>query len=221
MIQLHRDGLRVSASPAEIRDLARQFVQKQAIVLPQFLEPGLLRDVRVAVERARFAPRRHGELTFELCMAEDALAVHMLRLLTNNPRLFAFIEAITDCGPIGSYEGRIYRLPPNPEYFNVWHSDLQPGRRIGMSINLGAEPYQGGILELREHGRLLGRFPNTTPGNALVFPIREGLQHHVTSVQGSIAKTAFAGWFIDRACGQPYLELLRGEFSRGNRRLVR
>lgn len=212
-LQIHRAGLTVSASPAEVEDLSQQFQQRHAIVLEQLLEPGLLAQVQEALGRAQFLPRHHGRVGSELCATEDSLAVHMLLLLTNNPRLLALIQTITGCPPVGGYEGRIYRLPPSPEYFDNWHSDMQDGRLIGMSINLGAEPYQGGVFELREGARPLCRLENTIPGNALLFRIREGLQHHVTSVEGLVPKTAFAGWFIEKARRKGYLELLRSELS--------
>jgi hypothetical protein len=36
---------------------------------------------------------------------------------------------------------------------------------------------------------------NTRPGDALLFAIDDGLEHCVTRVTGTAAKTAFAGWF--------------------------
>ena len=212
-IQIHRAGLTVSASNAEMADLSKQFQQQHAIVLEQFVEPGLLAQVQEAVDRAEFVPRRHGDLGLELCMTEESLAIHMLQLLTNTPRVFALMERITGCPTIGYYEGRIYRLPPSPEFFDKWHNDLYPGRQAGMSINLGAEPYRGGLFELREGGKLRFRAANTVPGNALLFSIQKGLKHRVTAVEGATPKTAFAGWFLDTASKKPYVELLRDAVS--------
>ena len=215
-IQIHRAGLTVSASPVELESLSQQFQERHVILLEEFLEPGLLAQVQEAMGGAQFLPLHHEDIKLELCMTADSLAVHMLLLLANNPQLFALIQQITRCPPLGCYVGRIYRFPEGPEFLDQWHDDLGDGRQIGMSINLGAEPYEGGLLELREDRKLLGRFANTIPGNALVFRIHEGLQHHVTAVQGAAPKTAFAGWFIDQACSKPYLELLRGPVSTNN-----
>ncbi|MGH9668629.1 MAG: 2OG-Fe(II) oxygenase [Terriglobales bacterium] len=212
-IQIHRAGLTVSASPAELESLSQQFQERHVIVLEEFLEPGLLAQVQEAMGRAQFLPRTHKDIRLELCMAKDSVAVHMLLLVANNPQLFALIQQITRCPPLGYYVGRIYRLPPAPEYFDRWHDDVGDARQIGMSINLGAEPYEGGLLEVRKGRKLVGRFANPIPGNALLFRIRKGLQHRVTAVKGSAPKTAFAGWFIDQACSTPYLESFRGMVS--------
>ena len=46
-----------------------------------------------------------------------------------------------------------------------WHNDLLPHRMLTMSINLGAVPYQGGILQIRDRdsGEILTEVANTGP----------------------------------------------------------
>lgn len=216
-IQIHRAGLTVSASNAELERLSRRFQRQHAIVLEQFLEPGLLAQVQEALANAQFVQRRHESIRLELCITAESLAFHMMLMLANRPQLFALIQRITGCPPLGYCLGRVYRFPPGSEFFDHWHDDLGDGRQIGMSINLGAEPYRGGVLELRkDKKKLLGKFPNTTPGNALLFRIRAGLEHRVTAVQGSVPKTAFAGWFIDQTSSKSYLELFHPMVSPKN-----
>jgi hypothetical protein len=209
-IQIHRAG-RVTASAADIEPLAREFQQKDVLLLENFLEPELLRQVQTAIADAEFQPRHHGDIKLELCMTREGLALHMLMLLANSPAMLRLMERISGAGPLGSYVGRIYRFPPGPEYFDNWHDDLGDGRQVAMSVNLSSEVYEGGLLEVREGERVICRLANTTPGGALLFRIREGLKHHITTVTGNAPKTAFAGWFIDVPHSEPYLELIRGE----------
>ena len=92
---------------------------------------------------------------------------------------------------------RIHRLEAGGRHFDSWHTDLDESRTLGMSVNLSAEPYEGGVFEIREEGAAppLTRIANTDPGDAIVFAIEDGLEHRVTPVKGCVAKTAFAGWF--------------------------
>ena len=212
-IQIHRAGLKVSASDSEIEAISRRFQRRQALVLESFLEPGLLAQVQDAAASAQFAPRRYDHVGSELCMTGESLAVQMLLLLTNSPQLFGLVQRITRCPQVGYFDGRIYRIPPGPASLDQWHRDLTDGRQVAMSINLGAEPYQGGLFELRKGGKSLFRVANTGPGDALIFRIRHDLEHRVTAVGGTAPKTAFAGWFLDQNRRQAYLGFFRGRVS--------
>jgi hypothetical protein len=66
-----------------------------------------------------------------------------------------------------------------------------------MSVNLGAQRYNGGLFQLRERRspEILCEVANTGPGDAILFRIANQLVHQVTAVEGTIPKTAFAGWF--------------------------
>jgi hypothetical protein len=65
-----------------------------------------------------------------------------------------------------------------------------------MSVNLGGD-YQGGVLQIRERDSqcICHQVTNTGPGDAIVFRLDPRLQHRITDVEGSTAKTAYAGWF--------------------------
>jgi predicted 2-oxoglutarate/Fe(II)-dependent dioxygenase YbiX len=79
-----------------------------------------------------------------------------------------------------------------------------------MSLNLEPEPYEGGLLMIRERGnaRVIEQIENTGAGDAVLFRIDSALQHRATAVTSGV-KTAFAGWFRSetplRAC------LVRGQ----------
>jgi hypothetical protein len=116
--------------------------------------------------------------------------------LVNDPALFATIERITGCRPIGCFTGRLYRMLPGRDDFDTWHSDAIQHRMVGMSVNLGP-PYEGGVFQLRDRvsKRMLGEAPNVGAGDAILFRIDEDLEHWITPLRGTAPKTAFAGWF--------------------------
>ena len=93
--------------------------------------------------------------------------------------------------------GRVYRMIPGSGHYDSWHSDMIGHRMIGMSINLSPEPYSGGVFQLRERDseQILYEVANTGLGDAILFRLADHLQHRITDVDGTIPKTAFAGWF--------------------------
>ena len=118
----------------------------------------------------------------------------------NTPPFLELVRRITHCDQITWFGGRVYRMEPSPDYFDSWHADTgttHQDRLVGMSINLGARPYQGGVFRLRDEasGTILCELPNTTRGDAIFFRISSALKHMVTPVGGIEPKTAFAGWF--------------------------
>jgi hypothetical protein len=68
---------------------------------------------------------------------------------------------------------------------------------IGLTVNLGHTPYEGGVLEMRRRDseRVIARASNPTPGDALIFRISEELEHHVTPVTAGGPRIVLAGWF--------------------------
>ena len=73
-----------------------------------------------------------------------------LLLLVNDARMLEVVQSISGCGPIGHFDGSVYRLEPSADHYDSWHSDLGHGRLVAMSINLGRRPYEGGALEIRD-----------------------------------------------------------------------
>jgi hypothetical protein len=172
----------------------------------------MLERIRRVIESEEFGVQDHGGLKTELSMRTTRAAT-LLGFLINDPTLFEQIRAITGCERIGTFVGRIYRMLPGPEHEDSWHDDVTEGRMVAMSLNLGEAPYSGGVLEIRDRDskRVLHRVENTGPGDALLFRIARGLQHRVTAVEGSVPKTAYAGWFTSNRD----FELLRpGDFLR-------
>lgn len=195
MIQLTSRGARVTAVDAALGGLAAAFARERCLVVPRLIEPALLARIQSDIERADLYERRHGSIASELCMTENA-CLGLLHFLVNDPQLFRMIERVTQVPRITAFHGRVYRRMAG-EHFDSWHTDVHPDRAVGMSINLSATPYEGGVFEIRNEGsdRLLASVANVGPGDALLFAIADGLEHQVTRVTGTHAKTAFAGWF--------------------------
>src|SRR6185503_13537630 len=119
-----------------------EFDARHCIRLPNLLEPALARSVLDALDRATFVDYSHEGIGTELC-ARPGLATGVLELLANDPQLFAAVRALTGCGPIGCYHGRVYRMVPGSGHYDSWHTDVWNDRLITMSINLSPEPYAG------------------------------------------------------------------------------
>ena len=66
-----------------------------------------------------------------------------------------------------------------------------------MSINLSSEIYSGGVLQIRDcpSQRIVHEVANVGFGDGVVFRLNDSLEHRITDVEGSVPKTAFAGWF--------------------------
>ena len=86
-------------------------------------------------------------------------------------------------------------------HYYPWHSDDSDHRRIGLSVNLGDIPFEGGVLEMRRHDTeaVIARACNPRPGDAVMFRIAAELEHHVTPVTAGGPRVVLAGWF----CREP------------------
>ena len=87
-------------------------------------------------------------------------------------------------------------MDARPEHSDTWHGDTDGNRMVTLSVNLG-EPYEGGVLQIREKpsDRILHEVANTGPGDAILFALGEQLEHRVGAVTGQATKMALAGWF--------------------------
>jgi hypothetical protein len=196
LITLTRVGPVFSGSPEDFDFLRARFKKQQWLLLPKFFDERLLNLLLAKLEETdyRIVDRETG---VEL-RPVDCTAYLAAELLLNTPNLFRAIRRVTGCGPIASFSGRVYRRPPSDGYFNRWHNDVtDEGRMIALSINLTPEPYEGGALQIRSAAtrELVCEVPNPKFGDALIFPVDERFEHRVCKVEGTVAKTALAGWF--------------------------
>ena len=200
MIQLTRLGTNVSDTAEDLDCLREQFDQQHCIRLRALLEPQLLRAIQQQIERAEFYERVHEIVgptnAVDLCMMENS-ASEALHLVVNDRKFVCVVEQVTGCCRIGSFFGSVYRLTPDLGHYDSWHADMKEGRLLALSVNLSTDVYRGGILQIRneESGHIVHEVANTGPGDGIFFRIAPYLKHRVSSVEGTVARTAFAGWF--------------------------
>jgi hypothetical protein len=196
ILQLTSRGAVAQAAPEALAALADSFRGARCVRLPRLIEPALLSRIHTAIERSAFVERHHGAIASELCMERNT-TLGLLHFLANDAAVFDLVSRVAGVAGIRSFGGRVYRRVPATAHHDSWHSDVHPDRRVGMSINLSPAPFDGGVFEIRDEAteRAVGALANTGPGDALLFAIDDGLEHRVTPVTGTAAKTAFAGWF--------------------------
>ncbi len=199
MVRVTRTGVRVSQSRRVLMRLRREFESRHFVRLPKILDDDVLKIVCGQIAREEFYERSHAGIgsNKELCLTPRSPAAGLLHILLNSEKLFQVVQEITQCGPIGCFVGRVYRVTPGCEHHDAWHSDAGNHRLVSMSINLSASPYVGGTLQMRtrESRKIVCEAPNTGFGDAILFRITTGLDHRISDVEGHAPKTAFAGWF--------------------------
>jgi hypothetical protein len=196
LLQIAKSGAIIRSSGEDFAALRNAFAEQHWLLLPSFVDLPLLDLIQ----------KKLGET--EYCVVDRETGVELrpidctsylaAELLLNTPKLFRAIEQITGCEQIACFSGRIYRRPASSTYVNRWHNDItDEGRMIALSINLNAEPYEGGALQIRsaETHELLSEVHNRNYGDAIIFPVDARFEHRVCEVESGAAKTALAGWF--------------------------
>ena len=206
-LQITKSGVVFSGNEKYLKLLQREFSQNHGIRLQKFIEPSLLKQIQRQINTAEFKlMENYGAEDYMLNNTTEGL----LHFLLNDKKLFKILEQITGCEPIGSLEGRIYRLSPNSGHYDRWHSDIEGHRLFTISINLSTEVYEGGILQLRDRNskKILTRLPNVGLGDAIIFKISKNLQHKLSNMTGTTSKIAFAGWFSSKPNYESALKMI-------------
>jgi hypothetical protein len=195
LIQLTRRG--TVANDADVAALRRTFAAEHCAKLIGLIEPSVLHDVRAHIDRGTFREFVHGSIAAELRL-EDGVCTVLLHFLTNDPQLFRLVESVSGWTGIRGFAGRVYRRFSGGRHHDDWHGDVDGRRLVGMSINLSADVYDGGVFEMRDAttGRPLATLSNVGFGDAILFRLSDRLEHRVSEVRGAVPKTAFAGWFF-------------------------
>ena len=196
MIHVDVSGPIQTGGEAEMALLRDTFRERGHVHLPGFVTPTFLRQIQADLRTAPFVPKTHKGIGDEL-VCWDSVSGDKLTFFMNDPKVFAWIDQITGCGPLGSFLGRIYRMAAGASHHDSWHSDIGDHRLVALSANLSEEPYHGGTLIVREGGRpeTEVHLPNTVPGDAIMFRLVEGFEHWISDVEEGPPKTAWAGWF--------------------------
>lgn len=196
LMQIKKNGAFIQSSAQEFAALRSVFDEQHWLILPNFVDRQLLDLIQEKLRETEYCVVDR-ETGVEL-RPIDCTAYLATELLLNSPKLFRAFEQITGCERIACFSGRIYRRPASSSYFNRWHTDVSDeGRMIALSINLNAEPFAGGALQIRAAGthEVLCEVYNRNYGDALIFPVDQKFEHRVCEVESGVAKTALAGWF--------------------------
>jgi hypothetical protein len=197
--QIQADGRCQLFPEQEKAALSHQFDQNHFLKLQDFFDRAITAQLMKHLQQATFVRREHPGIGVEECMEENSLD-GLLHLALNDLKLFQKLEHLTGCATIGSFRGRMYRFMPDQDHYDSWHSDIAPednSRVLALSINFNDAPYSGGALQIREceSEKIVAEVENSTCGDAVLFRLREDLEHRVTPVTGEVPRTVFAGWF--------------------------
>ena len=169
MIQLTRSGAVARGSLDDLARFQTNFTQHHCVRIRQLVQPQLLNLILRQIATAEFYERihEHGGVPppIDMCMKEN-MASDLLHFLTNDPTFLTLVQRITGCERIGSYLGVVYRLAPGKGHYDSWHDDVHGCRIVAMSLNLSAEPFSGGLLQIRERssGLVVHEVANTGAG---------------------------------------------------------
>jgi hypothetical protein len=198
VIVLNRQGAARSGTASDLQQIAGEYRDHACAHLRGFLATDLLADIWRLCEAARFEER-----TYEGIGAEQRIVpgpmLAVLLLALNDPQLLAFISEVTGCGPVGVFEGRVYRMLPREDHFHGWHSDASGRRRVAISVNLNRESMVTAPLQVRRRDAdvPLAEVANATPGDAVIFRVDDDHLHRIRPTPDAGVRVACAGWFCE------------------------
>jgi hypothetical protein len=199
LIRITRRGASFSPSDEELDRASARFESEHALHLPAFIDAELLSVVQDHIERDGFSEHVHDSLPSRPVdlRINGGAASSLLLLLTNDPPFLDFVRRLVRHPEIQSFAGSVARRVPGAGHEDAWHSDAVAGRLAALTVNVGREAYEGGVLQIREEpgGKIVYELANTRPGDAVLFKIDACLKHRVTAPEGRASRTAFAGWF--------------------------
>lgn len=199
MVRLTRHGTVITATSDDIERGRTRFERDHAVRLFGLLDSDLLGFVQRQIELDGFHERVHDALPSRpVDMAlNPSLASAVLALVVNDSHFLEFVRVLTGRHDIQSFSGTVHRRIPGAGHKDAWHNDLGGGRLAALTINLGAERFEGGVLQIREarDGAVVYEVRNDGPGDAVLFQLSDRLQHRVTDPEGGVARTVCAGWF--------------------------
>ena len=135
MIHMSRQGVVFTGSQADLDRLRQSFERDHFVLLADFLDSALVSVVLPHVQRAEYQSAAYKGIGSELRMAKNP-ALDVLFFLANDLRLFGLVQAITGCGHIGSFEGRIYKLISHPQHNSPAPVLLDPAGSVTLLHNV-------------------------------------------------------------------------------------
>lgn len=201
-IQHTNSDIILSSTEEDLSYMKGLFKRQHCLKLTGFLEPGLLNFLQEKIKQSGFYEDKYKMVNADAvdCRLKDKTADGLLRFLINDERLFDFIEKVTGCNKIGSFNGAVFSLVPGYGHYDSWHQDNFDNRMISMSINLSTDVFLGGTLKIRDYKskEILHEVTNTGFGDCVIFPVSPQMEHMVSGVTGTISRTAFPGWFCSK-----------------------
>ena len=194
MIQLTQTTL--LSGPGDIPRLRQEFAETGCAVLPGFLSPPIVESLLRCLESTRFEERHEEEVIGTTLFVPPTDPVFfLLQFILNRPALYRFSEQVSGCSRIANFIGRLHRTTVAANQYVDWHQDLAHARTLGLCINLSAEPYTGGVLQIRNpEKQIKAAVGRSNPGDGCFFRIDKGWQHRLTPVESG-RRTVGVGWF--------------------------
>jgi hypothetical protein len=174
-----------------------RFEKARAILVKNFFPQKLLQEMQSLMERTSFIPNEY-EISDVGLVKEYVLPPKFVKLfldLMNKEDVLRNVERITGVAGASSFNGRVYRLSPQTDERMDWHQDIDRGKCLSVTVNIGA-PFEGGELLIRHiPTREVFTFHNTGSGDAIFFEMHKDFEHCVLPVRGLNPKYGFTGWY--------------------------
>lgn len=183
------------APPAAYR---AHFAAHRSVLCADAFEAGFLDTLRRLCNRGAFEPESVEGLGDREVEAPQR-AGGAITLALQRAGLMHWLEAVTDCGPLGKVDGRVIQARPNNHDQLDWHNDLyDPRRRLAVTVNLTETPYEGGLFELRtvRDRETLAAHHHSAPGDVMIFDVAPDLEHRVLPVTAGGPRRVYTGWFF-------------------------
>lgn len=183
-----------------IEQYKAEFTNTGCVFLPGLLEHKVLQNFINKLSKTPFETKyeteQAGKFGKVLYVPPQSPVMYAFHMLFNNAELFTAIEAVTGCGQIGNFAGRIHRSEEAENHKIDWHGDNADNRLLAMTLSLGEERYTGGRFEMRKKGssQLLREFGQLEAGDAIIFKIAPDLEHRLTELETG-RRTVGVGWF--------------------------
>jgi hypothetical protein len=195
-----------SLTPGSLTGARQQFDRFQALHLRNLFEAPFFNTLMRTSAASAFGPEGGSTPGFREVELSPQRTGRIINLTLNRPEVLRWLEAVTDCGPLDHFEGRVAQTLCRPGDELVWHDDLPNGekRRLALVVNLSTEAYTGGEFQLRrtEMGTSGGRLFEhryTEPNSAILFRVGHDLEHRVLPLSTGGPRRVFAGWAFGSA----------------------
>lgn len=175
-----------------------EFAERRSILCRNIFEASFLATLRRICNAAHYAPEVVGGLGHR--MAETpSRAGRAITLALRRADTVRWVERAAGRGPFVGVDGRVIEARADSEDQLVWHNDMNDTRRrLGITINLSEQEYEGGMFEMRETatGRMVTRHHHKEMGAALLFAVSSRYEHRVLPVVSGGPRRIYTGWFL-------------------------